>query len=50
MVYSEELSLKSWRQFLAGYGFWMEEEEYRPLIQIDSRLSTDYVIKKLVSR
>jgi beta-phosphoglucomutase len=46
MVYSEELSLKSWRQFLAGYGFWMEEEEYRPLIGIDSRLSTDYVVKK----
>jgi len=46
MVYSKELSLKSWRQFLAGYGSWMEEEEYHQLIGIDSRLSTDYVVKK----
>ena len=46
MVYSEELGLESWRQFLAEYGFWMEEEEYHHFIGIDSRVSTDYVIQK----
>jgi putative hydrolase of the HAD superfamily len=46
MVYSEELGLESWRQFLAEYGFWMGEDEYHHLIGIDSRISTDYVIQK----